>query len=142
MHPVKQGNTVKVEYTGTLDDGSVFDKSDGNPIEFKVGEGQVIPGFEEAVVGMKLNEEKNIHIPAAQAYGDYMPDLVRKFPRASLPKDQEPVVGMMLVLKTPDGHQLPVKITEVSDEEVTIDINHPLAGKALNFAIKVVHIAG
>ncbi len=136
---VKNGDKIKVEYTGTLDDGTVFDTSkEKEPLEFEVGSGQIIKGFDEAVVGMEKGEEKSIKIESKDAYGDPNPELTKKIPREHLPKEQELKPGMMLRLKTPDGRQIPAKITEVTDKEITIDLNHPLAGKSLNFKVKIV----
>jgi FKBP-type peptidyl-prolyl cis-trans isomerase 2 len=139
---VKKGDTVKVHYTGSLEDGTVFDSSEshGTPLEFQVGAGQVIPGFENAMVGMKKDEEKEIKLSVSEAYGEYNPQMVRKVPKAQLPKDQEPKVGMILIVGLPNGMQVPVKIVAVDAESVSIDLNHPLAGKALNFKIKIVGI--
>ncbi len=138
---VKKGDKVKVEYTGTLDDGTVFDTSEGRePLEFEVGSGQIIKGFDDAVIGMKKGEEKEIKISPSEAYGEVNPELIKKIPKDNLPPGQEPQPGMMLVLGTPDGRRIPAKITEVTDKDVTIDLNHPLAGKTLNFKIKVVDI--
>ncbi len=137
---IKQGDTIKVEYTGTLDDGSVFDTSEGKePLEFQVGSGQIIKGFDEAVVGMAEGEEKKISISSEDAYGQQREELKQKVPRSALPQDQEPKVGMMLTLNSPQG-QMPATITEVNDNEIVIDLNHPLAGKNLNFDIKVVGV--
>jgi|TARA_Y100000310_G_scaffold262381_1_gene272017 FKBP-type peptidyl-prolyl cis-trans isomerase 2 len=135
---VKKGDKIKVNYTGTLDDGTVFDTSDGKaPLEFEAGSGNVIKGFDEAVIGMEKGEEKNVKIEAKDAYGDYNPELKKKIPRDQLPQDQEPKPGMMLLVKAPNGQQFPVKIAEVTDKEITMDLNPPLAGKNLNFKIKV-----
>ncbi len=137
--PVKKGDKVKVEYKGTLDDGKVFDTSEGKaPIEFEVGAKKVIPGFDNAVVGMEKGEEKEVKIKPEEAYGILRPDLVKKIPRTVLPKDQEPKQGMMIVMKTKEGVQIPARIKEVSAQDITIDLNHPLAGKTLNFKIKVI----
>ncbi len=138
--PVKKGDKIKVDYTGTLDDGTVFDdsKKHGHPLEFEVGSGQLIKGFDEGVIGMKKGEEKDIHIKCADAYGDPNPDLVKKVPRDKLPTEQELKPGMMLGVALPTGQQLPAKIVEVGDKEITIDMNHPLAGKDINFKIKVI----
>lgn len=139
---VEKGNTVKVEYEGTFEDGTVFDSSNREgkqqPLEFEAGAGKVIKGFDEAVIGMEKDEEKEITIQSSDAYGDPNPELVKEFPRTSLPKDQEPKEGMMLVMKAQTGQQIPAKIVKVDDEKVTIDLNHPLAGKVLKFKIKVV----
>lgn len=135
---IENGKKVKVHYTGTLDDGTVFDSSEGkDPLEFTVGEGKVIKGFDDAVKEMNVGEEKEIHIPSAEAYGEQRAELIKKVPRDQLPKEQEPQVGMVLGVGMPNGQQIPARITEVADTEVTIDLNHPLAGKNLNFKLKV-----
>jgi len=140
--PVKKGDKIKVDYTGTLEDGTVFDTSEGkHPLEFEVGEGKLIKGFDEAVIGMEKDEEKEVTLKPEEAYGPHNPESIKKIPRANLPADQDPQPGMMLMLKTPDGRQFPAKIVEADDKEVTIDLNHPLAGKTLKFKIKVVEIA-
>ncbi|MBU2589824.1 MAG: peptidylprolyl isomerase [Nanoarchaeota archaeon] len=137
--PVKKGDKVKVDYTGKLKDGTVFDSSEGKePLEFEVGSGMIIKGFDDAVMGMEKGEEKEITLKPEEAYGNVNPQLMKKVPRDQLPKEPEPKVGMMLALGTPDGQQIPARIAEVSDTEVTIDINHPLAGKTLIFKVKVV----
>ena len=140
---VKEGDKVKVEYTGTLDDGTVFDSSErhGMPLEFEVGAKQVIPGFEKAIVGMEKGKEKQIKLQPAEAYGEHNPQLIKKVPKEQLPTDKELKPGMVLVMGLPNGAQIPVRITEVTDESVTIDLNHPLCGKSLNFKIKVVDIS-
>ena len=136
---IKKGDKIKVHYTGTFEDGKVFDTSEGkDPLEFTAGEGKVIKGFDEAVIGMKKDEEKEIKIESKDAYGDHNPQLIKKIMKDQLPKDKNPEKGMMLVIGTPDGQQIPAKITEVTDKDVTIDINHPLAGKNLNFNIKII----
>ena len=137
----KIGSKVKVEYAGTLEDGTVFDSSEkhGKPLEFEIGSGQVIKGFEDAVVGMSEGQEKDISLRPSQAYGDRNPDLVKKVPRHKIP--QEITAGMMLVMKLQNGMDIPAKIIDVSNETVTIDLNPPLAGKTLNFKVKVVEIA-
>lgn len=140
---VKKGNKIKVEYTGTLDDGSVFDSSEkhGAPLEFEVGSGQIIIGFENAVIGMKKGDEKKIKLKPSEAYGEANPQLVKQVPKAQLPQTEELKTGMILGVKLPNGMQVPARITKITDETVTIDFNHPLAGKTLNFKIKVVDIA-
>ncbi len=137
--PIKDGDTIKIDYTGTLDDGTVFDSSADHdqPLEFTVGTGQVIPGFEDAVRGMEVGEEKTFRIEADEAYGEINPDLTQSFPRSILQCDTEVEIGMILMLGTSDGQQMPAMITEVTDETITLDINHPLAGQALTFSIKV-----
>ena len=140
--PIKKGDKIKVDYTGTLEDGTVFDTSEGKqPLEFEAGSGQLIKGFDDAVIGMEKDEEKEIKIEKDQAYGDVNPELLKKIPRDKLPPEQEPKPGMMLAMSTPDGKQIPAKIAEVDDKEITIDLNHPLAGKTLIFKIKVVDIS-
>ncbi len=139
---VKNGDKIKVEYTGKLNDGTVFDSSEqhGQPLEFVVGSGQIIKGFDEAVVGMELNEEKEFKVEPKNAYGDPNPMLIQKIPREKLPSNVDIKPGMMLGLQTPDGQQLPARVADVNEKEVTIDVNHPLAGKELNFSIKVIAI--
>lgn len=141
---VKRGDKIKVDYTGTLDNGQVFDSSThgdhSHPLEFIVGSGEIIPGFDNAVLGMKKGEEKEIILPKEQAYGDPNPALIKKVPRTNLPLGQEPKSGMLLMLKTPEGHQIPAKIDHVTDTDIFIDLNHPLAGKTLHFKIKLVDI--
>jgi peptidylprolyl isomerase len=140
--PVKKGDKVKVEYKGTLDDGNVFDSSEKHgPIEFEAGSGKVIKGFDEAVIGMKKGEEKNVQIVPEDAYGNSNPDLMKKIPRNGLPEEINPKPGMVLVLKSQDGNQIPAKVKEVSDSYLSVDFNHPLAGKTLNFSIKVVDVS-
>ena len=137
--PVKKGDKVKVDYTGKLEDGTVFDTSEGKqPMEFTAGEGKIIKGFDNAVIGMEKGEEKEVKIEPKDAYGDPNPDMQKKIPRDKLPPEPEPKTGMVLALKTPDGKQFPARITEVNDTEITIDLNHPLAGKVLIFTIKLV----
>jgi len=138
---VKKGDKVKVEYTGKLADGTVFDTSkDRSPLSFEVGAGQVIPGFDKALDGMELNQEKTVTIPVEEAYGPVRAELVQEIPRDKLPENPEPQVGMALVMQSPDGRKIPARITKVQDGNVTIDINHPLAGKELTFELKVVGI--
>ncbi|MBU0614616.1 MAG: peptidylprolyl isomerase [Nanoarchaeota archaeon] len=143
--PVKKGDKLKVDYTGKLDDGTVFDTSThgdhSHPLEFEAGSGQVIKGFDDAVMGMEKDEEKEFKIECKNAYGEHNASLIQKVPKDKFPKGQEPKAGMHLMLQSPEGQQIPAKITEVTDKEVTIDLNHPLAGKNLNFKIKIVDIA-
>jgi FKBP-type peptidyl-prolyl cis-trans isomerase 2 len=140
---VKKGDKVKVEYTGTFEDGEVFDSSEkhGAPLEFEVGAGKMIKGFDEAVLGMEKDEEKEIKLQPAEAYGNASPEMIQKFPRDQFPKDHEPKPGMMLMLKAPNGAQMPASIKEVSDKEITLDMNHPMAGKVLNFKIKLIGVS-
>ncbi len=140
---VKSGDKVTINYTGTFKDGTVFDSSDKHekPLMFEVGSGQVIAGFDNAVKGMKKGEEKSFTLQPAEAYGPHNPQMIQKVPRDQLPKNQEPKAGMMLIVGTPQGGQIPATITEVTAKEVTLDMNHPLAGKVLNFKIKLVEVA-
>jgi len=141
MAQVKSGDTVKVHYTGTLDDGTVFDSSrDREPLEFTLGQGQVIHGFDEALAGMAVSESKTVHIPVESAYGPHHEAMVVKVERANIPESIQPQVGMQLQMQQEDGRPLIVMITEITDEQVTLDANHPLAGKDLNFDIELVEI--
>ncbi len=137
----KTGDTVKVHYTGTLEDGTVFDTSVGDePMAFTLGQGLVIPGFEQAITGMKVGESKTVNIPVEQAYGPYSDDLIGVVPRDELPEDLEPEVGQQLQMSQTDGNYIVVTITEVSETTITIDANHPLAGQNLTFEIELVEI--
>ena len=139
--PIKEGFHVKVEYTGTLEDGTLFDSTEeqGSPLEFQVGANQVIEGFEKAIVAMDLDEEKDIVLKPADAYGDYQDDMKREIPKENMPVE-ELETGMTLMATLPTGMQVPVTVMDITDEHVTIDLNHPLAGKTLNFKLKVVEI--
>ncbi len=141
MSQAKKGDTVKVHYTGKLDDESVFDTSrEREPLEFTLGEQQVIPGFEEAVEGMKLGETRTVKIPAEQAYGPHHEDMVVEVPREVFPADIEPKVGQFLQVRQADGQMFDVVVVAVSEDTVTLDANHPLAGKDLTFEIELVEI--
>ncbi len=141
---VKKGNKVRVEYTGTLEDGTVFDSTQhgdhSHPFEFVVGRGDVIKGFDEAVIGMEVGDEKEITLKPEEAYGEIREDLTKEVPRDNLPKDKEPEPGMTLIMALPDGMQIPAKIKAVEGDRVILDLNHPLAGKTLKFKIKLVEI--
>ena len=143
MAGVKKGDKIKVEYEGTLDDGTVFDSSDRHeaPLEFTAGSGQLIKGFDDAVIGMKKGEEKVVKISPEDAYGTHNPELVKELPRDCFPEEQEIKPGMIFMMKTEDGRQIPLKISKVSDGNITVDLNPPLAGKTLTFKIKLVAIA-
>lgn len=142
MSKVKKDDKVKVHYTGKLDSGQVFDTSESRePLEFVVGEGKLIPGFEDAVLGMEIDETKTATIPVDEAYGQRRDDLLQEVPKSMLPPDLEPKVGMQLVTKQQDGQQMVVHVAEVMDESIVIDANHPLAGENLTFEIKLVEIA-
>ena len=135
------GDTVKVHYTGTLEDGTVFDTSvGGEPLAFTLGQGLVIPGFEEAVTGLKVGESKTVDIPAEQAYGEYRDDLILVVPREQLPEGLEVEVGQQLQVSQADGSYIVVTITEVSETTITVDANHRLAGQNLTFEIELVEI--
>lgn len=141
MAQVKAGDTVRIHYTGTLDDGEVFDSSEGRePLTFTVGAGQVIPGFDDAVLGMNVGDEKTVTIPAERAYGEHQDSLLMEVPRADLPADREPQVGDQLMIGTPDGQPFPVTIYALSDDSAVLDSNHPLAGEDLTFDIALVEI--
>jgi FKBP-type peptidyl-prolyl cis-trans isomerase 2 len=138
----KTGDTVQVNYTGKLADGTVFDSSEGRePYEFNLGAGQAIPGFDKAILGMKVGEKKTVTIPSDEAYGPHLDDMVVEVPREKLPSNIEPKVGQMLEATRPDGEKIGFIITNVSDNNtVTLDANHPLAGKDLTFDIELVKI--
>ncbi len=141
MSKAENGNTVKVHYTGTLNDGTEFDTSSGRePLEFTIGSGQIIPGFDQGVIGMEVNEKKSIKIAASEAYGDVRDELIVNVPKGDLPDDINPEVGMTLEVHTDDGQKLPVFVAEVDDDTITIDGNHPLAGQELNFEIELMEI--
>jgi peptidylprolyl isomerase len=133
------GDTVQVHYTGTLSDGTIFDSSEGrDPLQFTLGAGQVIPGFEKAVEGMKIGERKTVTIPADEAYGQRSERAMLQVPREQLPEEIEPQVGLQLVMQRSDGQQIPVVVSEVTETYVVIDANHPLAGHDLTFEIELV----
>ena len=137
---IASGKTVKVHYKGTLDDGVVFDSSEGRePLEFQVGSGQVIPGFDAAIQEMVVGSSKTVTIPSAEAYGDIRPDMIATIPHEQFPKELNPQVGQTLQLTTPQG-ELPVQVVEVKEEGVTIDGNHPLAGQNLTFDLTLVDV--
>ena len=141
IQQAKIGDTVKVHYTGRLQDGTVFDTSVGSePLEFTLGQGQVTPGFEQAVIGMQVGESKTVTIPVDQAYGPRRDDMVLEVERDKLPEDLEPQVGMQLQMNQGDGGIMIVTITEVSETTIKIDANHPLAGQDLTFDIELVEI--
>lgn len=137
----KKGDTAQVHYTGRLEDGEVFDSSDGgDPLEFEVGAGQVIQGFDEGVRGMSVNDKKRIEIEADDAYGQRIEALVQQIAREGLNLGNEPEVGMQLGLQLPDGNEIPVTITEVTKDSITLDANHPLAGRKLIFDVELVSL--
>ena len=137
----KDGDTVKVHYTGKLEDGTVFDTSiERDPLQFTIGEGQLIPGFEQAVVGMSPGESKTVEIPADEAYGPYREEMVLVVDRDQLPPDLQPEVGQQLQMRQEDGQIILVTVIDVSESSVTLDANHPLAGQDLTFDIQLVEI--
>lgn len=136
------GDTVKVHYIGSLDDDSIFDSSrDREPLQFTIGTGQVIPGFEEAVIGLEPGATARTHIPAEQAYGPKIEELRISVERSQLPAGLEVQLGDQLQMQTQDGQTIPVEVVELADESVVVDANHPLAGKALTFEIELVEVA-
>ena len=142
MTRAKAGDTVAIHYTGTLADGSQFDSSEGrDPLRFTLGSGQIIAGLDAAITGMSQGEKKSVTIAAAEAYGDHRPEAVQAVPRAQIPAEIPLEVSGGLQVQTPDGQTIPVTVTSVTDEEVTLDANHPLAGKDLTFAVELVEIA-
>jgi peptidylprolyl isomerase len=143
MSAAKRGDNVKVHYTGTLSDGTVFDSSAGlEPLSFAVGSGQVIPGFDEAVVGMQVGESKTVHIPVEKAYGCRNEELVLQAPVEQIPPDLNPEVGMRLEMGGANGEILRVMVTDLTDSHITLDANPPLAGEDLHFAIELVELKG
>ncbi|MCI5146864.1 MAG: peptidylprolyl isomerase, partial [Candidatus Electrothrix sp. AR3] len=139
MTAAKKGDNVKIHYTGTLADGSTFDSSRGvEPLEFTLGSGQVITGFDEAVIGMTLGEKKNVTIPVEKAYGQRNEEMVIKAPRDQVPANITPEVGQQLQMAGPKDQPILVKVTEVTDEHIQLDANPPLAGKDLTFDLELV----
>ena len=140
---VKKGNKVKVEYVGSLEDGTVFDSSDmhNQPLEFIVGAGQLLKSFDNAVLGMKIGEEKEIRLPPNEAYGPRNPEFVKDMPRDCFLADQEIQPNMMYMVSLQNGRQIPVRISKISEDVVTVDLNPPLAGKTLVFKIKLLQIS-
>jgi peptidylprolyl isomerase len=141
MAQAKTGDTVKVHYTGKLDDGTVFDtSSDREPLQFTIGQGQLIPDFEQAVVGMNPGESKTIQIPSENAYGPHRQEMVLEIDRSEFPENLEPEVDQRLQVSQSDGRTFPVTVTGVSESKVTLDANHPLAGKDLTFDVQLTEI--
>jgi peptidylprolyl isomerase len=143
MQEAKKGDKVKVHYHGKLTNGETFDSSAGRePLEFEVGSGSVIKGFDEGVSGMKVGEKKTISIPVDEAYGERSEDMLIEFPKDRFPKDMEIKEGMQLMMSNGTGQNIPVIVTEVKDDAVILDANHPLAGEDLIFDIELVEIVG
>ncbi len=142
MTQAKLGDNVSIHYTGKLEDGTVFDSSrDRDPLQFSLGGGQVIPGFEAAVVGMTPGDSKTEVVDAEAAYGPHRDEMVMVVERTQIPEDIPLDIGVQLQLRGPQGQLLPVLVTELSDAEVTLDANHPLAGETLFFDIELLDIA-
>jgi peptidylprolyl isomerase len=142
MSQVKSGDTVRIHYTGTLTDGQTFDSSEGrDPLEFTIGSGQIIPGLEAALPGMTVGDKKTVEVPADEAYGQPDPNAQQAVPRGEIPDDIPLDLGTQLQVQTPQGQVMPVTVVEVTEEQVTLDANHPLAGKDLTFNIELVEIA-
>lgn len=138
-----KGKKVQAHYRGTLDDGTVFDTSyGGEPLMFTAGAGQMIPGFDAAVVEMEVGEKRTVHIEPKDAYGEYRDDLVIEFPKAKLPHPDKVEVGDKLLMGTTTGQPIQVRVIAIGDDSVTLDANHELAGKALNFEIELVKVVG
>ena len=142
MSAAKAGDNVSIHYTGTLDDGTVFDSSDGrDPLQFEVGSGQIIPGLDRAIEGMAVGDKKQVNVPADEAYGQPAAEARHEVDRSQIPEHIPLEPGLQLQMQTPDGQAIPVRVAEVSDEVVVLDANHPLAGKDLTFDIELVAIA-
>jgi peptidylprolyl isomerase len=141
MGQAKINDRVKVHYTGSLKDGTVFDSSaKRDPLEFTIGQGMVIPGFENGIIGMEVGDTKEITIPPDQAYGERKEDLVGVVDRTRLPENVNPEIGMVLQARSPEGETVNVMVTEVTDAGVTLDMNHPLAGKELVFEVNLIEV--
>ena len=141
MSNAKSGDTVHIHYTGTLDDGTTFDSSAGrDPLSFELGSGQVIAGFDKAVDGMAVGDSKSVRIEPEDAYGERHEQAVQQVPMSALPEEIKPEVGMQLQSQSPDGQIMQLTVTEVADDSITVDANHPLAGQALTFDIELVKI--
>lgn len=141
MSQVKSGDTVRIHYTGTLTDGSVFDTSEGrDPLEFKVGSGQIIPGLDKAIPGMEVGEKKRVVATSDEAYGPVHEEAKQTAPRSEIPVDIPLEVGMQLQARNERGEVMALTVVDLTDETVTLDANHPLAGKELTFDIELVSI--
>jgi peptidylprolyl isomerase len=137
---IKSGSLVKLHYKGTLADGTVFDTSEGKePLSFKVGEKQVIPGFEKGIIGMEIGEKKTIQVSKEEGY-EYHSELVQTVPRSAAPKELKLESGMSLALRAPNGQVIPAKVIALSEEMITLDLNSPLAGKDLTFEVEIISV--
>jgi peptidylprolyl isomerase len=142
MGQAKANDRVKVHYTGSLKDGTVFDSSvKRDPLEFTIGQGMVIPGFENGIIGLKVGDKKTITIPPDQAYGEHRDDLVGVVDRTRLPENVKPEIGMILQARSPEGEMINVTVTDVTEAGVTLDMNHPLAGKELIFEVDLIEVS-
>jgi len=142
MSQVKKGDTVRVHYTGRLENGEVFDSSrESQPFEFTVGRGEIIPGFEKGIIGMEVGDTRIITVSPGEAYGPRSKELVTKIRRVDLPEQISPAIGLQLRLQTPDGKHIDLFITDMDEDTVTLDANHPLAGNTLVFNVELVEIA-
>ena len=141
MTQVKHGDTVHLHYKGTLKDGTVFDSSEWrDPLAFQVGAGQIIPGLDAAIPGMAVGDKKTVDVPCDQAYGEVNPNMRQEVPRTDIPENIPTEVGTQLQMQAQNGQVIPVVIVEATETAVTLDANHPLAGKDLTFAIELVSI--
>jgi peptidylprolyl isomerase len=141
MAQAKNGDTVRLHYTGRLDDGTVFDTSENRQaLQFTVGEGRVIPGFERAVLGMSVGESKSVRIAAADAYGPRRDELVVEVNRSQLPDNLDPQTGQVFRLSLKDGLSVDARVAATTEDSVTLDANHPLAGESLNFELQLLEI--
>lgn len=141
MTQVKTGDTVHIHYTGTLNDGTTFDSSEGRePLTFEVGSGQIIPGLDSAIPGMTVGDKKTVNVACDDAYGQMNPAMRQDVPRADIPAEIPLEVGSRLQMQTQDGQVIPVTVASVEEETVTLDANHPLAGEDLTFNIELVKI--
>ena len=142
MSTTKNGDTISVHYKGTLDDGTEFDNSQsrGEALTFQIGVGQMIPGFDAGVVGMSIGETKNIQIPSTEAYGDRVPEAVQEIAKSNFPENFQFIIGQQVQGSGPDGQNVQAVIVSENNETATLDFNHPLAGKNLNFEVELVEI--
>ena len=142
MSKVKESDVVKVHYTGKLEDGQVFDSSlQREPLQVELGKGQLIPGFENALIDMSVNEKKTVTITKEEAYGDVQQELFQTVPKTQLPEEIKPEVGVILVASRPDGSEQQLRVSEVNEDHIIVDANHPLAGQTLEFELELLEIA-